>query len=155
MQFLLIFAHLKNCFRGMWSPTFVHWFYSDKYLTHSIYSKQLSESHTKCIFCTFTVFYSFVQKKNEKLDVRGGSDDENDTTKPAEKSTEDEENDGKLLPNSGNGCDLPNYRWTQTLEDIEVRFFILIRLFGLINLVISLTVHNCSCFENFVLFYPL
>lgn len=31
--------------------------------------------------------------------------------------------DGKLLPNSGNGCDLPKYKWTQTLQEIEVSFF--------------------------------
>lgn len=28
---------------------------------------------------------------------------------------------GKLLPNSGNGCDLDKYKWTQTLQEIEVR----------------------------------
>lgn len=27
----------------------------------------------------------------------------------------------KLKPNKGNGCNLKNYRWTQTMETLEVR----------------------------------
>lgn len=39
----------------------------------------------------------------------------------ADDEEKDDANAGKLLPNSGNGCDLPNYSWTQTLEEIELR----------------------------------
>ncbi|XP_034183768.1 nuclear distribution C, dynein complex regulator [Osmia lignaria lignaria] len=49
---------------------------------------------------------------------------ENETDKK-EENLEDEEEDekekNKLRPNSGNGADLPNYRWTQTLQDLEIK----------------------------------
>lgn len=42
-----------------------------------------------------------------------------ESSKPIDEE-EDEKEKGKLMPNKGNGCNLDNYRWTQTLQEVEV-----------------------------------
>lgn len=60
------------------------------------------------------------EKLQQKLNSEQLCDTKSNVSEVIEED-EDEAEKGKLRPNSGNGCDLPKYKWTQTLQDIEIR----------------------------------
>nr|XP_036224811.1 nuclear migration protein nudC [Bactrocera oleae] len=66
-------------------------------------------------------------RKAENIAKRESRDEENapkeEISKPINDVDDESEKEeiGKLKPNSGNGCTLDNYSWTQTLQEVEVK----------------------------------
>lgn len=121
LQFLATLAGFlrrkTDFFQGEWEQLMLDIFDAE----HKIWKKELEGKQAPPKPVTKQPDVIPKAKTNEEHSEPGPSsaDAPVETSKAIEED-EDEKEKGKLLPNSGNGCNLDSYRWTQTLQEVEI-----------------------------------